>query len=194
MLKRMPLKSLFAFLIVGFTMAPAMASSVTYNLSATDGLQLFTGLFSFDTITHAISNESLQSSGGYVDNWVATAQPYSYYGGNIGAPPNSWDLFFSSASANFPASPGDLVGLEFDNPLDGVSADGIFGVEDFTYNYPPSPAPFIADGFIQGCVTPGPACSAATPLPAALSLFATGLGALGLLGWRRKRKNAAIAA
>jgi len=29
-----------------------------------------------------------------------------------------------------------------------------------------------------------------TPLPAALPLFATGLGALGLLGWRRKRKNA----
>jgi hypothetical protein len=33
-----------------------------------------------------------------------------------------------------------------------------------------------------------------TPLPAALPLFATGLGALGLLGWRRKRKAAAIVA
>jgi hypothetical protein len=31
---------------------------------------------------------------------------------------------------------------------------------------------------------------AATPLPGALSLFATGLGALGLLRWRRKRKAA----
>jgi hypothetical protein len=30
-----------------------------------------------------------------------------------------------------------------------------------------------------------------TPLPAARPLFATGLGALGLLGWRRKRKQAA---
>jgi len=30
--------------------------------------------------------------------------------------------------------------------------------------------------------------AAVTPLPAALPLFATGLGALGLLGWRRKRK------
>jgi hypothetical protein len=34
----------------------------------------------------------------------------------------------------------------------------------------------------------------ATPLPAALPLLAGGLGALGLLGWRRKKKAAALAA
>ena len=34
---------------------------------------------------------------------------------------------------------------------------------------------------------------ATTPLPATLPLFATGLAALGLLGWRRKRKAAALA-
>ena len=33
---------------------------------------------------------------------------------------------------------------------------------------------------------------AATPLPAALPLFATGLGAMGLFGWRRKRKAQAV--
>jgi len=36
--------------------------------------------------------------------------------------------------------------------------------------------------------------SSATPLPAALPLFATGLGAIGLLGRRRKRKNTAALA
>ena len=34
---------------------------------------------------------------------------------------------------------------------------------------------------------------AVTPLPAALPLFATGLGAMGLFGWRRKRKPQAAA-
>jgi hypothetical protein len=33
-----------------------------------------------------------------------------------------------------------------------------------------------------------------TPLPAALPLFATGLGALALLGWHRRRKGAALIA
>jgi hypothetical protein len=32
-----------------------------------------------------------------------------------------------------------------------------------------------------------------TPLPAALPLFATGIGAMGLLGWRSKRKAQAAA-
>jgi hypothetical protein len=36
-------------------------------------------------------------------------------------------------------------------------------------------------GEIRGQLAP-------VPLPAALPLFATGLGALGLLGWHRKRK------
>jgi len=35
--------------------------------------------------------------------------------------------------------------------------------------------------------------STATPLLAALPLFATGLGGLGLLSWRRKRKAQAVA-
>jgi hypothetical protein len=37
------------------------------------------------------------------------------------------------------------------------------------------------------------ATSTVTPLPATLPLFATGIGAIGLLGWRRKRKAQAVA-
>jgi hypothetical protein len=39
----------------------------------------------------------------------------------------------------------------------------------------------------------GDTITTATPLPAALPLFATGLGGLGLLGWRRKRKVQVVA-
>jgi hypothetical protein len=42
-------------------------------------------------------------------------------------------------------------------------------------------------------VTCGPlGCTPATPIPAAFPLFATGLGALGLLRWRRKRTTEAV--
>jgi hypothetical protein len=56
------------------------------------------------------------------------------------------------------------------------NADG-----SFQWSVPP-PGVNVYDGLSQ------------VPLPAALPLFATGLGALGLLGWRRKRKGAATAA
>ena len=42
-------------------------------------------------------------------------------------------------------------------------------------------------------ITHGASDVSATPLPAALPLFATGLGAMGFLGWRRKRKAQAAA-
>lgn len=78
----------------------------------------------------------------------------------------------------------------------------------------PTPPPILPIAFLQpgDPCSPGDPCHASgpivafdapvvigswevsihsTPLPAALPLFATGLGALGLLGWRRKRKQAA---
>ena len=70
------------------------------------------------------------------------------------------------------------------------------------YNFPISSASYVT--YNLGCklqtdigcgtVTAQEASSAleiavtTTPLPATLPLLATGLGALGLLGWRRKRK------
>lgn len=55
---------------------------------------------------------------------------------------------------------------------------------------------------LVGCITTeayvtvesiGTVSSAAAPLPAAAPLFGSGLGLLGLLGWRKKRKTAALA-
>ena len=57
--------------------------------------------------------------------------------------------------------------------LNGVAVAGNPGLADF--------APDNSDASV-------------TPLPAALPLFASGGGLLGFLGWRRRRKNAALAA
>jgi hypothetical protein len=50
----------------------------------------------------------------------------------------------------------------------------------------------LAEACTGDCNGGGPGL--ATPLPAALPLFAGGLGVMGLLGWRKKRKAAAAAA
>ena len=65
---------------------------------------------------------------------------------------------------------------------------GVFSTDEYTICQPCSHDPATASGFGTEVI------ATVTPLPAALPLFATGLSALGLLGWRRKRKAAAVAA
>ena len=75
-----------------------------------------------------------------------------------------------------------------------IGSDGtyqlVFGVTTFIDTIYDSGLAFAG---ISVCT--GTSCNpiGTTPLPAALPLFATGLGAFGLLGWRRKRKAAAVA-
>lgn len=75
---------------------------------------------------------------------------------------------------------------------------GAFGPKEMSLSNgstPPSCAQPCADFqdniLSQSGATFTPLSGGATPIPAALPLFATGLGALGLFGWRRKRKNTA---
>jgi hypothetical protein len=54
---------------------------------------------------------------------------------------------------------------------------------------------YLLDNYLESSIDPNYAVLftpvSSTPLPAALPLFAGGLGALGLFGWRRKRKASA---
>jgi hypothetical protein len=101
--------------------------------------------------------------------------------GNAG-PPDPALGAFSQALGGVNITPSDLV--QVDPPTIGIS-----------FNY--------AASYPTDCTSP---CSlqyneldniefyqVVTPLPAALPLFATGLGGLGLLGWRRKRRARAAA-
>jgi hypothetical protein len=86
------------------------------------------------------------------------------------------------------------VGTALDNSTSlQTTFEAIFSTE-FTGETPQALATaLLAGGTLDGPLSveflAGPFSSTATPLPAALPLFATGLGGLGLLGWRRKRKN-----
>jgi hypothetical protein len=63
----------------------------------------------------------------------------------------------------------------------------------FQFGTGPTDGALITPTCTADCTQSGPPPST-TPLPAALPLFATGLGGLGVLGWRRKKKSAARAA
>jgi hypothetical protein len=79
------------------------------------------------------------------------------------------------------------INLEFVNPLTGAGIDEL--ILSGGGNYASYECAFCNP--VRGIIS-GEAIET-TPLPAALPLFATGLSAMGLLGWRRKRKAQATA-
>jgi hypothetical protein len=78
-----------------------------------------------------------------------------------------------SVTESFTVGGGPGVGTPFNLWYNGLPGNNNLGLQNFSE----------VSGDFQ----------ATTPLPAALPLFATGLGGLSLLGWRRKRKAQAIA-
>jgi hypothetical protein len=69
--------------------------------------------------------------------------------------------------------------------------DGDSGVTQLTANFTTAASNVNTGPLFTTITVTDPAVTPATPLPATLPLFASGLGALGLLGWRRKRKAGA---
>jgi hypothetical protein len=88
----------------------------------------------------------------------------------------------------FPNTGSSLVGYP-GGPICGTDTSLSLGGDCLVHNAQPlfSSIQYVQSGTVQvwdiasGSLTP-------EPLPAALPLFATGIGGLGLLGWRRKRK------
>jgi uncharacterized protein (TIGR03118 family) len=99
--------------------------------------------------------------------------------------------FMASEINAFNLMTGTLVGTIPINPGAGNTAGGLWFIGfGGGLNGGPSNALFFTDGIdgethgLFGVIT------SEVPLPAALPLFATGLGAIGLLAWRRRQKVA----
>jgi hypothetical protein len=97
---------------------------------------------------------------------------YGDFTANVLAPGNITDTSLWTVGIN----PGDFpVSLIINSQFSGYCPGGAGGCfppnATFSYNFTPN--------------------SVAAPLPAALPLFASGLGLMGWMGWRRKRKAAA---
>jgi hypothetical protein len=160
--------------VFAFGSQPAQATTV-------DSTFTFTGTCTVDC--HGTANATLVLS--------------DYTLGNIITSSNFVSLNYHSDFMSFSVTPTNLVGTDLSSihlPLPGIENIAI------SYSLPGLPTQIFST-FVNGdwCVglcsdagSPGNGVWAETPLPAALPLFATGLGALGLLGWRRKRKARAV--
>jgi hypothetical protein len=155
----------------GFVTAVLNTTAQTLELNVS-----FSGLTSNDTAAHIHCCAPLGTNAG-----VATTAP-AFTGFPLGV-----------TSGTFLNQTFDLTNSSFYNPA-FVTAEGglaqaeaalIAGIEggDTYFNIHTMINP---GGEIRGQLTQ-------TPLPTALPLFATGIGGLGLLGWRRKRKAQAVA-
>jgi hypothetical protein len=168
----------FVVAVTAVCVTPATASVVTYSVSGSfgNGATFLAGsVLTIDTTAGTVSNSDLLVSAGF------------------NSPANT----FTDANLNQNGS--------FQTPFDWILGDGT----DLTmFNGPTEFQGFSPLGGAVGTVTYfGPwgfsggsfdtvltLTPVATPLPGALPLFTAGLGTLGLLGWRRKRKVAAATA
>jgi hypothetical protein len=98
----------------------------------------------------------------------------------------SQDVVCGSSNSCVPAA--DLM-----TPFSYTLIAGDSGTDQYTFDGAGFPAAGTPTATFVGTETSMDFQLSATPLPAALPLFATGLGAFGLFGWRRKRKNAIAA-
>jgi hypothetical protein len=154
--------------------------------NVTPGQGLDTGTFTF-TLSYASSpslnlSTNLASNIGADSTTVFSGSLPSIVGGELTfslATPFSYDPTLGNLLLTVTGN--NLINPVTPTYLDAATANGLFS-RAYDIN-----GVFSANDGV-GLVTEFDGTPVNTPLPAALPLFATGLGGLGLLGWRRKRK------
>ncbi len=160
-----------------------------YNTTSIYTISTSTGLTSGSSYSSGgnVSAGDLAFAGGIL--YEAVANPTNGNDELVNASTGAVIGYFNVGGSQFFSN---FYGLAFDPTTDTMY--GVAGTQVYTVGL--STGDLTADGnwSTSSLGSAQGAAIAPTPLPAALPLFATGLGALGLLGWRRKRKNAAAIA
>jgi len=179
-MKKLLLAIIAASAVVVSAPITANASLITYNLTDVTASYFnfsmdtiyYTGSFTFDTTSEKITSANISVAGAY---------PVPSFDFKIVYSSSSVQLVFVYVLPFY-----DYLRIDFTSPL----SDAPDTLLDIYTNSADCNCEFIPDNpdgqVLTGSVDP-------TPLPAALPLFATGLGCLGLLGWRRKRRVHAAA-
>jgi len=187
--------------LISIVVAAALSATGAVGASA-DTIYTYTGM----PFTSALSPYTTSD---YVSGWIDLAAPLSAGRPLTGIVPVSFS--FSDGLQTITASnalSGSVIDLATDSSADisywliVLYDEPTYTATVLTFNCPSCGLSVAAadqgiNSSSQGGSTidsPGTWTVSTTPLPAALPLFATGLGAMGLLGWRRKRKNAAAIA
>jgi hypothetical protein len=187
--------------LMDFSLNPATTATPSYTGSTLDtstafnlgALTAVVGTVSGSDTTGAVSGESVSFS---------TAS-FTYGSGTGGTSPISLTKTFAGTGGTYTETltsvevtsraTANQINLELFGVLNGPAGSGFVN----------TPAGLLLSATQAGGTTFAVSWSGTelsnppnnpTPLPAALPLFASGLGALGLLGWRKKRKNAAAIA
>lgn len=178
--------------------SPPDAAYVTGSFSYDDSLS---GVLSFaDLSTFSITMQHRNDAGTTTYNlaFVQLPQTYSYFGYN--ATTNTW----VPTAVSYSGTPWSSILVAANGPLNnGFWFDALTSMDDpagngtnngYYCDYSTSKCGAPGDHYVDGFTIENASAIQATPLPAALPLFATGLCGLGLFAWRRKRKAAELVA
>lgn len=162
-----------------FSSIPANASTIDWQLSGVtfDDGGTASGTFSTNSTNGDVIAFDIVTTGGTTLGGTAYDSTASNtFSSNGIYSPNSFIL------SNFDTS--TYVNFEFDNPLTGNGIDKLI-LSDGSYecNMCATVRAVVSGEAISDIGT--------APIPPSIAIFATGLGVMGLLEWRRKRKNAA---
>ena len=196
----MQFKFLLGACALAFSVTQANADIVTFDISGTYSpttnpalptcaVCTFSGKIYGDTTTgnFLISADSLPNVTTTTTN-IGTLDSIYDQGSTSTSP--DWGVTLQTDPTTLPFNPTNLLGMIFSN-----NATGIFAAGSGTIFPSDATSSCTVDSTRTSCVISGTitlATTSAVPLPATLPLFATGLGALGLLGWRRKKKAAPL--